>query len=175
MARTLAIALAIGLLVAPPARAGTQMVRLGWDEMRTVVDHADPRRMVRVWVGAGGQERIKGRLAGITNAGLRIEKRQGSVSVRRGDIHSVKLFPRRTHNRGNRRAVAILSGPIVIGAFFGTMLSSVLVGGYPESPGAVWGVYHVGAMFAVPWAIWRLARRADRGSILIILDKGPAD
>ena len=55
--------MAICLLVVPPARAGTKVIRLGWDEMRTVVDHAGPHPKVRVWVGANGKERIKGQLA----------------------------------------------------------------------------------------------------------------
>lgn len=162
------------LLLVPEARPRTVAIPLDWNEMRTVIDHADPRRKVRVWTGADGKKRIGGRLARISSTELEIDKGRESVSLKRREVHSIKLFPSKTHNRGHRRMVAIFSVPIAIGAFFGTMLSSVLVGGYPEGPGSGWAVYHVGAMLGVPWALWQLARKADRGSILIILNKGTA-
>lgn len=122
--------------------------------------------------------RIKGRLAGITDAGLSIEKRRGAMFVARSDVQSIKLFPSRTHNYGNRRTAAILSAPIAFGSFFGSWMLCVLAGGVNgdeicNDAGPV--TLASGSMVAVPWAIWRLARRADRGSIRIIFDKTTAN
>lgn len=163
-----AIVLAACSLAAPCAHAREAEIRLTWNEARTVIDHIEPRSRLHVWSGADGKTRSKGKLVAITETEVTIENRNGATSLDREHVHSIKVFPARTHAYGNRKTVAILSVPIACGSFLFTW-AAVLGISDSDTITVPKILASIGGMLAVPVAVWQLARRADRGSIRIIL------
>lgn len=163
------------LLAMSQASARELAITLDWNDDRTVIDHIEPRSKTRVWTGADGRQRHKGRLGGITTTGLVVLKSKTATSLESADVHSIKVFPSKTHNRGNRRMIAVLSAPIACGSSFASWILCLIAGGpngdeLCTNAGPVMLIF--GSMIAVPWTLWRVARGADRGAIRIILNKG---
>lgn len=163
------------LLAMSHATARAPAISLDWNDARTAIDHKEPRSKTRGWTGADGRQRHKGRLGGTTTTELGVLKPETVTSLKRGDVHSIKVFPSKTHNRGNRRVIAVLSAPIACGSSFASWILCLIAGG-PSGDELCTNARPVklifGSIIAVPWTLWRVARRADRGAIRIILNKG---
>lgn len=164
-------AIAACLAAQVPVWAGEISIRLKWDEARTVIAHIEPRSKVRTWTGTGGRTRVNGWLDRITDTGMTIRTRGGPVTVERARVHSIKVFPAKTHNMRNRKGMAIWIAPVAVGSYWLTLAAVWLTTG-SDTIGADKVVPPALAAFAGPWTAWRLARRADRGSIRIVLDHG---
>lgn len=174
-ARSIVLAACTLVLVAvPQARSGTTEVRLDWDGVRTIVDHVAPRPNVRERTVANPGQVIRARLTAVTETGLALSKGRNEISVLSEDVLSIRIFPARTRNRRNRRIAAIFAVPIGIGTFVGTtLLTALTTGGIPEGGyGHGPSIGFLAAGVAVPYLVYKKARSADRGSILIILDQG---
>ena len=177
-------ALAVCLLAALPAKAAPLRLRLGWEDMQAVASHAEISPRIVVRAGPEGKERVKGQLAGITDAGIVIEKpgnrrfvhRAAIRLVPRSEVHTVRLMPVKGerfkgHPFGWRKIASVAAVPVGIGAY---VVGLSFPHGIPE--GRHWENITTGALAAVaaPWALYRLAWRADRrnGAIFIELDHG---
>ena len=168
------LALLAGCLFAlSQAQAGTVVLELSWDEMQATVENGDFFPKVQVQTSTDPRSRVKGELTEITETGIAIRNQRGPVLLGRSKVHSIRLVPRKTVSRKNRNRAAILAAPVGVGTAFGTWLGGCLAsGGCPESTPKAGLVGIVGAAVTVPYLIYRLAWRKDRGSVRIILRNG---
>lgn len=170
--RLMARCLACVLLVALPA-AGVKpvVVEAGWDEMRSSVNPGDFLPVVRVFTGADGSTRVKARLGRITQSGLELTKNGRPLSIPKGEVHSIRLVPRKATTRKHRQAAAIAAAPVGIGACYGFLVLSCGVWNRCVDPPLTPIILQMAAVaVAAPYLVYRLARRADRGSIIFELD-----
>ena len=168
--RTSLTLLAGCLISLSQAQAGTVVMELSWDEMQATVNDGDFFHKVQVQTSTDPRSRVKGLLTAITETDIAIRNQRGPVILGRSNVHSIRLVPRKTVNRKNRNRAAILAVPVGIGTTFGTWLGGCLaVGGCPESTPKAGLVGIVGAAVTVPYLIYRLAWRKDRGAVRIIL------
>lgn len=188
VARKYAVAAAVALLVVSlpvSANAAPLRLRLGWDDMQAVVSHAEISPRVVIWTGESGRKRVKGHLAGITEAGVTLRKpgsdpsRKPRCFVPRQEVHTIRLMPREGERfpghpyRWRIGAVAVAVPAWYYGYIAGVLLPS---GYFPE--GRLFKLRNRWQGFALatalPYLIYRLAWKADRalGAILIELDRG---
>ena len=164
--------IALLLLVALPVSAKPVEVEMGWDDMRTAVNHSDFLPNARVRTGPDGSSQVKGRLGRITESGLTIVRNRRPTFFDRDEVHSVRLVPRKASTRRHRQAAAIAAPLIGAGACSGFLVltcwtANACMEGLSSPPRLA---FHVGAlMIGVPYLVYRLAKRADRGSIVIVL------
>lgn len=168
---SLVVAFAVCLATTQPAFAKQVVMLSDWDEARSVMAHGDFLSKVRVWKKTGKQMQVKGRLLEVTSTGLRIALYRSETFIGQDELHWIRLVPRKGSSRRNRNLAAAFAAPAGIGACIVTYVFGCLaVGGCKESgPSAVGLVGIFGSMIAVPVALYRLGRRADRGSVLIVL------
>ena len=93
--RTLALLLVAALLAVPAASAKTVSVEVPWEKARTIIAEGDFRPKIRVELQSS--ERLKGKLAGTTDAGLRLKSRGTETSIAREEIRTIRLRPRKFH------------------------------------------------------------------------------
>ena len=165
--------LACVLLVWMPA-AGVKpvVVEAGWDDLRTAIGNTDFLPTVRVWTGVDGKSKIKARFGRITDSGLVLTKNGKALSIDRSEVHSIRLVPRKASTRKHRNAAAIAAAPIGFGASYGFMFLTCATARKcldgPWSPAQI--VFQLGAVaVAAPYLVYRLARKADRGSVVFEL------
>lgn len=155
------------------ARAEQVSVRLRWDEARTMLAHGEFRAKVRVWQKANASKPLRGRLLGVTEAGIRLARNRAETLIDRDEVRSIRVVPTKGRPWRNRTVAVIAGVPAGIGASLATLyLGCIAVGGCGEGglsdrDGAV-GI--VGAGIALPVWICMRARGADRGSILLVLE-----
>ena len=129
--RTLALLLAAALLLAvPAASAKTVSVEVPWEKARTIIAEGDFRPKIRVELQSS--ERLKGKLVGTTDAGLRLvrlryetkiaksgsgrrqsarrfERQDPETLIERKEIRTIRLRPRKT-TRYKYRLIGVLAG-----------------------------------------------------------------
>ena len=196
--RTLALLLAAALLLAvPAASAKTVSVEVPWEKARTIIAEGDFRPKIRVELQSS--ERLKGKLVGTTDAGLRLvrlryetkiaksgngrrqsarrfERQDPETLIERKEIRTIRLRPRKT-TRTKYRLLGLLAG--IPAGFFGGFVGGVLAcGGDIESSrckDAAFITGFIATAIAVPYGFYKLGARADRGTVLIVLDESAPD
>lgn len=106
------------LVAAEPVRPEETTVRLGWDEVRAVMDHGDFLPKIHVQRNSG-RDRIKARLIAATEGGLRLALRNRETFVGRGEIRSIQFVPRKAGGRKNRNVAVAVAIPAAFGATLG--------------------------------------------------------
>ena len=170
MRRTLVLLVA-SLLAVPAGHAKTVVVRADWEKARTLLDQGDFRP--KIWVELQSSERMKGKLAGTSDADLRLKHQGTETSIAWEDIRTIRLAPRKATRRTNR-IIATVAG-IPAGALSG-LGATLLCCGFEASPGPAWLQWPVliGVWIAVQAGLYHLGARADRGAVLIVLDESTA-
>lgn len=181
--KTTAALLALALLVPPPTSAAPLRLRLGWDDMRAVATHAEIAPRVVVWLAPGARKRVKGHLVEITDAGITLRNPRNNNPqtqnryVSRQDVHTVRLAPVKGERfRGHpyrwRLAAVAAAFPVWLGAYYlGVSLGGIREGPIFKTKDAWHGLV---LAFGLPYGLYRLAWRADRGrgAIFIEVDHG---
>lgn len=151
-----------------PVRAGEMVVRLAWADVRAVMAHADFREKIRI-SRKTDPDWINVRLLDVTDGGIRIALKNRETFVGRGDLRSFRLVPRRGQNFRNRGIAAIAAVPVGLGAMLGSWALICSGGSCSESGGGV-GALAFPIGIAVPYVIYRLASKADRGAVEVIVE-----
>ena len=162
------VAAAVCLGATEPLHAKEIVVRIGWNEARTTMSHADLFRRIRVWKKADRSRPVKGMLLAATDTGLRLARGKSEVFIDRGEIHSLRLFPRKARGRKNRNIATVAAVPAAFGTLLGVWAVSCRLMTCNESGGGT-ELLTIPASVAVPVLIYKRAWKADRGSVLIIL------
>ena len=173
MQRTLALLLVASLLAVPAASAKAVSVEVPWGKARTMLAQGDYRPKIRVELHSS--ERLKGKLAGTTDAGLRLKSRGTETSIAREEIRTIRLRPRKTARTKNRW-LGLLAG---IPAGYGTgilVAKTTICGGNLGECGVTAGyTVIIATLIAVSYWFYQLGARADRGAVLIVLDESAPD
>ena len=183
----------------PAASAKTVSVEVPWEKARTIIAEGDFRPKIRVELQSS--ERLKGKLIEATGTGLRLvrlryetkiaksgspsgrrqsarrfERQDTETLIAREDIRTIRLRPRKT-TRYKYRLLGLLGG--IPAGFFGGFVGGVLAcGGNIESSrckGAAFITGFIATAIAVPYGFYKLGARADRGTVLIVLDERAPD
>lgn len=157
-----------------PIGAKTLTVRAGWEETSAILAQPDYRPTLQIRLKSN--KKLKGAVSGTTATGLTFERRGAETLIERTEIHSIKLVPRKAS--GHRNRVLALAGgiPAGLGASLGAWnIGCSIVGGCEEPPNPVGAAGFYAVLVAVPVLLYRLATRADRGALLIILDENVAN
>ena len=199
MQKTLALLLAAALLAVPAASAKTVSVEVPWEKARTIIAEGDFRPKIRVELQSS--ERLKGKLIEATGTGLRLvrlryetkiaksgspsgrrqsarrfERQDTETLIERKEIRTIRLRPRKT-TRNKYRRLGLLAG--IPAGFFGGFVGGVLAcGGDIESSrckDAAFITGFIATLIAVPYGFYKLGARADRGTVLIVLDESAPD
>ena len=155
-----------------PAQAEQVVVRLRWDEARTMLSHGQFRAKVRVLHRTDPSRPLRGKLLGMTETGIRLARNGAETLIERAEVDSIRVVPTKGRPRRHRTAAIIAGVPLGIGTSLATLvLGCIAVGGCGEGglfdrDGAV-GI--IGAGIALPVWIYMRARGADRGSILLVM------
>ena len=154
--------------------AKTVVVKAGWKETRTTL--AQPDFRLKLQIQLKSNKKMKGIVTATTGAGLRLERNGSETFIQRTEIHSIRLVPRKASSHRNR--VLALAGGLPAG--LGVALGAWHVGcavaggcGEPSDPVGSAGFYAI--LVAIPVLLYKLAARADRGALLIILDDSVAN
>ena len=145
-------------------------------------------------------ERLKGKLVGTTDAGLRLmrlryetliaksgspsgrrqssrrfERQDTETLIERKDIRTIRLRPRKT-TRNKYRLLGLLAG---IPAGFGMVHlgGTVAAGGELDygNGNPIFITAFIATLIAVPYWFYQRGARADRGTVLIVLDEREPD
>ncbi len=185
------------LLVTPAGLAKTVSVEVPWEKARTIMAEGDFRP--KIWVELQSSERLKGKLIEATGTGLRLVRlrhetkiaksgspggrrrsarfeRQGSETlIAREDIRTIRLRPRKT-TRYKYRLIGLLVG-IPAGFGMGHLGGTVAGGGELDyrNGNPIFITAFIATLIAVPYWFYKLGARADRGTVLIVLDESAPD
>lgn len=120
-------------------------------------------------------QKTKGALCGTTAAGLRLERNGAEILIERTEISSIRLVARNASGHRNR-VLALVGGiPAGLAAALGAWhVGCAVAGGCGEPPDPVGSAGFYAVLVAVPALLYRLAARADRTVLLIILDESAA-
>ena len=197
MQRTLALLLVAALLAVPAVSAKTVSVEVPWEKARTIIAEGDFRPKIRVELQSS--ERLRGKLIEATGMGLRLvrlryetkiaksgsgrrqsarrfERQDTETLIERKEIRTIRLRPRKT-TRYQYRLLGLLVG--IPAGFFGGFVGGVFAcGGNIESSSCKDAAFITGfiaTLIAVPYWFYKLGARADRGTVLIVLDESASD
>ena len=124
----------------------------------------DYRPKIRVELHSS--ERLKGKLAGTTDAGLRLKSRGTETSIAREEIRTIRLVPRKTARTKNLW-LGLLAG---IPAGYGTgilVAKTTICGGNLGECGVTAGyTVLIATLIAVSYWFYKLGSRADHGAVL---------
>ena len=150
--------------------AKTITVKAGWKETSAMLAQPDYRPTLQIQLKSN--KKMKGYMSGTTAAGIKFERKGAETLIEQTEIYSIKLVPRKASGRRNR-ALALVGGvPAGLGAGLGAWhIGCAVVGGCGEPPNPVGAAGFYAVLVAVPVMLYRLATRADRGALLIILDE----
>ena len=150
--------------------AKTVVVKAGWKETRTTLAQPDFRLKLRIQLKSN--KKMKGIVTETTSSGLRLERNGSETFIQRTEIHSIRLVPRKASSHRNR-VLALAGGiPAGLGVALGTWhVGCGVAGGCGEPPDPVGSAGFYAVLAAVPVLLYKLAARADRGALLIILDE----
>lgn len=161
--QTIAMAILAGLLAAPVCPSKTITLSVDWDQARATWEQGDFLESVKV--GLRSSEQVRGKLAGITDSGLRIQKRRTETVIPRDQIRVIRLVPRRS-KRWNNRVLAIAAGiPTGYLAAYGTV-ALCCDSDADSTPGIALAL---GAWGATQYLLYRLGSKADRGALILVL------
>ena len=161
--QTIAMAILAVLLVAPECLSKTITVSVNWDQARAIWDHGEFRQSVKIVLRSS--KRVRGTLAGITDSGMRIQKRQSETVIPRDQIRVIRLVPRRA-STWNNRVLAIAGGvPAGYLATYGTI--ALCCGGDPDSTSFIALV--LGVWGTTQYLLYRLGAKADRGVLILLI------
>ncbi len=153
-----------------PLDAKTVVARARWKETRALL--AQPGYRPSLQIQLKSSKNMKGSVSGTTTAGLKLKRRGSETFIERTQIRSIKLVPRKASGHRNRILALVGGVPAGLGAGLGVWrVGCAAVGGCgdPANPIGAAGFYAV--LVAVPVIVYRIAARADRGALLIILDE----
>jgi len=153
-----------------PLDAKTVVARARWKETRALLAQPDYRPSLQIQLKSS--KNMKGTVSGTTTAGLKLKRRGSETFIERTQIRSIKLVPRKASGHRNRILALVGGVPAGLGAGLGVWRAGcAAVGGCgdPANPIGAAGFYAV--LVAVPVIVYRIAARADRGALLIILDE----
>ena len=161
--QTIAMAILAALLVAPVCLSKTITLSVDWDQAREIWEHGDFRQAVKV--GLRSSKRLGGKLVGITDSSLRVQKRQTETVIPRDQIRMIRLVPRRA-STWNNRVLAIAGGvPAGYLATYGTI--ALCCGGDPDSTSFIALV--LGVWGTTQYLLYRLGAKADRGVLILLI------
>lgn len=169
----MAVALIVSSYGAIPLDARTIVVRAGWRETSTMLAQSEFRPKLQIQLKSN--KKMKGHVSGTTSAGLTLERNGEATLIERAAIHSVRLVPRKA--RGHRHRMLALAGgvPAGLGAALGSWyIGCNVAGGCEEPPHPAGSAGFYAVLVAVPVLLYRLAARADRRALLIVLDESVA-
>ncbi len=170
MRKICTLLLVVVLLAVPAARAETLVMRVGWEEARTMLARDDFFRKIRVELQS--DERLTGKLVGTSDAGLRIQQLRSETTIAREDIRSVRFVYRKTTRQKNRViALAAGAGAGFAGGFLASLYCCFRDGGNKSLGKPVF----FGVWAAIQVATYRLGLRADRRAVLLELTETAAD
>ena len=169
--------IALFLLAVSSAPADPTVVTLKWEDFQSVAEHVEFRKKVTIRTGEEGQDRIRAKLVGVSDAGITISKKGPTTAthtlIGREEVHSVRISPKWGNPLKWRTVASIAAFPLW---FVGMNLGLAIPGGIPQgrwykNPHAPQGF---ALAFGLPTAVYLLAQRADRrnGAIIINLDEG---
>ena len=163
--------LVAAVLAVPAASAETVVVQTGWGKARTMLAQGDYRPKIRIELQSS--ERLKGKLIEATGTGLRLVRRGTETSIAREEIRTIRLRPRKTTRYKNRLLGLLIGIPAGFGAgfFFGAVAS----GGDIDRWGRASDTAFFATLIAVPYWFYKLGARADRRTVLIVLDERAPD
>ena len=119
-------------------------------------------------------ERLKGKLIEATGTGLRLVRRGTETSIaRREEIRTIRLRPRKTTRYKNRLLGLLIGIPAGFGAGF--FLGVVASGSDIDRWGRASDTAFIATLIAVPYWFYKLGARADRRTVLIVLDESAPD
>ena len=180
--RAMAALLAVALLLPVPTNAEPLRLHLGWDGVRAVASHAEISKRVIVRLAPDGRRTLKGRLVEIADAGITLSNPRKKPQNRerlvpRREIHTIRFVPvkgDRFPGHPYRWRLAAVAGavPVWIGGYFvGVSFGHIREGPLFKTKDAWHGL---ALAFALPYVLYRLAWKADRGrgAIFIELDHG---
>lgn len=161
--QTIGMAVLGAILLTPECLSKTITLSVDWDQARATWEHGDFRASVKVRLRSS--EQVRGKLAGITDSGLRIQKRQTETVIPRDQIRMIRLVPRRASS-WNKRILAIGGGiPVGLLAAYGGL---AICGDIDADstcnktvPYLTWG--------AAQYLLFRLGAKADRGALILLL------
>lgn len=152
-----------------PGRAVREgrVVKLDWAGLRSVTAHGQFLRRIVV---QDGIRLVKGELIQVTEGAVEIETSERREFVKQDGLRWIRLIPAKGNKWKWRQLAGIGAVPMGLGAY---MVSFAPWGGFPE--GGEWSVASF-ALFpavAVPYVVYRLARRADRkrGALYFVVDE----
>lgn len=152
-----------------PGRAVREgrVLKLDWEGLRSATADGNFRRRIVV---QDGTRLVKGELIQVSEGVMEIETSERREFIKRNGLRWIRLIPAKGHKRKWRQLAVIGAVPMGLGAY---MLSFAPWGGLPE--GGEWSVASF-ALFpavAVPYVVYRLARRADRkrGALYFVVDE----
>ena len=169
MQRTLALLLVAALLAVPAASAKTVSVEVPWEKARTIIAEGDFRPKIRVELHSS--ERLKGKLAGTTDAGLRLKSRGTETSIAREEIRTIRLVPRKTARTKNRWLGLLAGIPAGYGAGILVAKTTICGGNLGECGVTAGYTVIIATLIAVSYWFYQRGAQADRGAVLIVLDE----
>ena len=108
--------------------------------------------------------------SGRRQSARRFERQDTETLIERKEIRTIRLRPRKT-TRYKYRLLGLLGGiPAGFGAGAVSSLACCLHDGASASE-ALGAVVFFGVLIAVPYWFYKLGARADRGTVLIVLDE----
>ena len=173
MQRTLALLLVAALLAVPAASAKTVSVEVPWEKARTIIAEGD--FLPKIWVELQSSERLKGKLAGTTDAGLRLKSRGTETSIAREEIRTIRLVPRKTARTKNRWLGLLAGIPAGYGAGILVAKTTICGGNLGECGVTAGYTVIIATLIAVSYWFYQRGARADRGAVLIVLDERAPD
>ena len=168
-----ALLLATALLAVPAASAKTVVVQTGWGKARTMLAQGDYRPKIRVELHSS--ERLKGKLAGTTDAGLRLKSRGTETSIAREEIRTIRLVPRKTARTKNRWLGLLAGIPAGYGAGILVAKTTICGGNLGECGVTAGYTVIIATLIAVSYWFYKLGSRADHGAVLVVLDERAPD
>lgn len=167
------VLLTAALLAVAAGQAKTVVVRASWEKARAMLAGGEYRPKIRVELQSS--ERVKGEFIEATAEALRIAGKGYETRFVREDIRTIRLVPRKT-GRFAYRLLGLLAG-IPAGVIAGRFLALACCVGEEapvEGDGAGY-ITLIGTSIAIPYGLYQLGARADRGTVLIVLDDSAPD
>ena len=153
-----------------PLDAKTVVARARWKETRALLTQPDYRPSLQIQLKSSTN--MKGTVSGTTTAGLKLKRKGSETFIERTQIRSIKLVPRKASGHRNRILALVGGVPAGLGAGLGVWrVGCAAVGGCGDPPNPIGAAGFYAVLVAVPVIVYRIAARADRGALLIILDE----
>lgn len=153
-----------------PLDAKTVVARARWKEASALLAQPDYRPSLQIQLKSS--KNMKGTVSGTTTAGLKLKRKGSETFIERTQIRSIKLVPRKASGHRNRILALVGGVPAGLGAGLGVWrVGCAAVGGCGDPPNPIGAAGFYAVLVAVPVIVYRIAARADRGALLIILDE----